>query len=154
MSQRILLVEPNTATRDTLASIVAGVAADVQAYADFPSARRAVDTSPYDLLVTQVRLGAYNGLQLVYLAQPHRMRCVVYAAVTDPVLAREAQFAGAFYERLDHLPLVLVNYVMHALPPVDRRDPARADRRGVPRGGRRVADGVTMATTSFGATSV
>ena len=148
MTQRILLVEPNTAVRDRFAAILVGISAEVQACADFLSARRAVEATPFDLLVTQVRLGAYNGVHLVHLARPHGMRCLVYAAVTDPVLAREVQSVGAFYEKMDYLPLVLVNYVMHALPPRDRRDPERADRRGLRRGGRRVADVVGMPARS------
>jgi DNA-binding NtrC family response regulator len=148
MTQRILLVEPNTTARDRFAAILARVSADVQACADFLLARRAVEATAFDLLVTQLRLGAYNGVHLVYLARPHGMRCLVYAAVTDPVLAREVQSLGAFYERMDCLPLVLVNYVMHTLPPADRRDPERADRRGVRRGGRRVVDGAGMPATS------
>src|SRR6266404_2153026 len=103
MPQRILLVEPNTLTRETLASILVGVA-DVEAYADFRAARHVVAAAPYDLLVTQLRLGAFNGLHLVHLARPRQIRCVVYAAVTDPVLARIAQSAGAFYETMDRLP--------------------------------------------------
>jgi len=148
MTQRILLVEPNTAVRDRFAAILAGVSAEVQACADFLSARRAVDATPFDLLVTQVRLGAYNGVHLVHLARPHGMRCLVYSAVTDPVLAREVQSLGAFYETMDRLPIVLVNYIMHALPPADRRDPERADRRGPRRGGRRVVDAAGMPATS------
>jgi DNA-binding NtrC family response regulator len=148
MTQRILIVEPNTTLRDTFASVLTGVSASVTACEDFPSARRAIGATPHDLLVAQLRLGAFNGLHLVYLARRRQMRCVVYAAVTDPVLAREVQSAGGFYETLDHLPLVLANYVMRALPPRDRRDPERADRRSAPRGGRRIADGAAMPATS------
>jgi DNA-binding NtrC family response regulator len=148
MTQRILLVEPNTTLRDTFASVLAGVATEVRAYGDFPSARRAFDATAHDLLVSQLRLGAFNGLHLVFLARRRQMRCVVYDAMTDPVLAREVQSAGAFYERIDHLPRVLVNYVVHALPPRDRRDPERADRRSAPRGGRRVVDAAAIPATS------
>ena len=56
------------------------------------------DTSP-DLLVTAVRLGAFNGLLLVlrrFFSDPSR-RAVVTDAAHDPVLAREARRAGAVY---------------------------------------------------------
>ncbi len=56
------------------------------------------DTSP-DLLVTAVRLGAFNGLQLVlrrFFSDPSR-RAIVTDAAHDPVLAREARRAGAVY---------------------------------------------------------
>jgi hypothetical protein len=147
MSQRILLVEPNTARREALTLIVAGVA-DVDACADFVSARRAVAARTYELLVTQLRLGPYNGVHLVYLARPSLIRSVVYSAITDAVLARDVQAAGAFYETEDRLPFVLVHYVMHPLPPIDRRDPAHTDRRGLPRGGRRVTDVALLARSA------
>jgi hypothetical protein len=147
MSQRILLVEPNTARREALTLIVAGVA-DVDACADFVSARRAVAARTYELLVTQLRLGPYNGVHLVYLARPSLVRSVVYSAIADAVLARDVQAAGAFYETEDRLPFVLVHYVMHPLPPIDRRDPAHTDRRGLPRGGRRVTDVALLARSA------
>jgi hypothetical protein len=124
-------------------SMLASVA-DVDACHDFSSARRTVCVTPYDLLVTQLRLGPYNGLHLAYLARPHVTRRVVYAASTDLVVAREAQSAGAFYETAERIPLVLLHYVTHALPSVDRRNPGCWDRRYAPRGGRRVTDVMLM----------
>jgi hypothetical protein len=126
-----------------LSSMLTGVA-NVDACHDFLSARRTVFVTPYDLLVTQVRLGLYNGLHLAYLARPHVMRRVVYDSSTDLVVAHEAQSAGAFYETAERLPFVLLHYVTHALPSVDRRDPGRRDRRSNSRGGRRVTDVVLM----------
>ena len=141
-----MLVEPHARSRKMLASMLAGVA-DVDAYHDFLSARHTVFGTPYDLLVTQVRLGLYNGLHLAYLARPHVMRRVVYASSTDLVIAREAQSAGAFYETAERLPFVLLHYVTLALPSVDRRDPSRWDRRSNSRGGRRVTDVALMHAT-------
>jgi DNA-binding NtrC family response regulator len=139
MLQRILLVEPNADRRQAFAAIMATGAA-VQSCADFQTARRAVSDGPLDLVVTNLRLGPFNGLHLVYLSRARLIRSVVYDRKTDLFLAREAQSAGAFYESADRLPLVLLNYVMLELPPVDRRDPAHADRRALRRGGRRAAD--------------
>jgi len=139
MLQRILLVEPNAQRRQAFAAIMA-TGATVQACADFPGARRALSDGAYDLVVTNLRLGPFNGLHLVYLARARLIRSVVYEGKTDLFLAREAQSAGAFYETAERLPLVLLNYVTLELPPVDRRDAARADRRAMRRGGRRAAD--------------
>jgi len=139
MLQRILLVEPNADRRRAFAAIVA-TGATVQACADFPAARRALADGAYDLVVTNLRLGPFNGLHLIYLARARLIRSVVYEGKSDLFLAREAQSAGAFYETVERLPLVLLNYVTRELPPVDRRDPARVDRRVMRRGGRRAAD--------------
>ena len=139
MLQRILLVEPNADRRQAFASILAA-GATVQACADFEAARRTLADTPCGLLITQLRLGPFNGLHLVYLARARLIRSVVYDETTDLFLAREAQSAGAFYETIERLPLVLLNYVTLELPPIDRRDPVRADRRVMRRGGRRAAD--------------
>ncbi len=59
---------------------------------------RLAERSP-DLLITAVRLGAFNGLQLVlqrFLRDPSR-RAIVTDIVHDPVLEREARRAGAVY---------------------------------------------------------
>ena len=143
MLQRILLVEPNADRRRAFASILATVAT-VQACADFQAARRALSEAQYELLVTHLRLGPFNGLHLVYVARARLIRSVVYEVVTDLFLAREAQSAGAFYETAERLPLVLLNYVTPDLPPVDRRDPAHPDRRIMRRGGRRAVDLVLL----------
>ena len=143
MTRRILLVEPDAARRKTCSLILGGVAT-VDAHADFSSARLSLLLTPYDLLVTQLRLGPYNGLHLVYLARRLMIRSVVYAVSTDLTLARESQSAGAFYETAEHLPAVLPNYIEHALPSIDRRNPGGSDRRGILRGGRRVTDVALM----------
>src|SRR5262245_56371059 len=61
------------------------------------------DVRPHDLLVTNLRLGPFNGLHLVFLSQSANLPtiCLTYCAQTNPTdvaLAREAQLAGAFYE--------------------------------------------------------
>src|ERR1043166_3298845 len=97
MLQRILLVEPNADRRRAFAAIVA-TGATVQACADFPAARRAPADGADDLGVTNLRLGPFNGLHLIYLARARLIRSVVYEGKSDLFLAREAQSAGAFYE--------------------------------------------------------
>src|SRR5262249_26926727 len=100
--------------------------------------------TPVDFLVTNVRLGAYNGLHLVYLAESfHRglTRAIVYSDVLDIAIAREAQLAGAFYEIRTNLPAALPSYLRAPiLPPCDRRNPADRYRRAQFRGVRRGSD--------------
>jgi len=143
VTKRILLVEPDAAKRETLSALVVGIA-DVDAHASFLSARVNLSLAPPDLLVTQLRLGPYNGLHLVHLSRSRMIRSVVYADSTDLVLVREVQSAGAFYETAQHLPVVLRHYVEQTLPAADRRSLEHPDRRSTLRGGRRVTDVAVM----------
>ena len=138
---RILLVEPAAAARAILHT-AASTFAYVESHAQFETARARVLLALFDFLVTNVRLGDYNGLHLVYLRSPARgVPCaIVYSDERDPGLAREAQRAGAFYEVVTCLPVTLRAYVTGVLPVRDRRGLAIPDRRGLFRGGRRSWD--------------
>jgi hypothetical protein len=59
---------------------------------DFHEAKRVLSAQPPDLLVTHVRLGEYNGLQLVLRGKMTRpgMAAIVVADGPDPVLERDA----------------------------------------------------------------
>jgi len=114
--------------------------ADVEVSSRFAAARaRLMSPRPPDLLVTNLRLQAYNGLHLVHMSD-ERTRCIVYSKYDDLVLAREVQAAGAFYERSTQLSRTLAAYVRATLPPRDRRNLTAVDRREIPRGGRRCTD--------------
>jgi hypothetical protein len=140
MSKHVLLVDPIAGDRlPKLQPLIHGLA-QVIAVEDFPSARACLREALPDLLVTNLRLGAYNGIHLALLASRSRTPCIVYAKEHDLVLARQAQAAGAFYVRLEHLPFVLPAFVGGPLPSQDRRDPAVLDRRETVRRGRRSTD--------------
>jgi hypothetical protein len=91
-------------------------------------------------VVTNVRLGAYNGLQLVYLATARSLatRSIVYSDEYDLGFARDAHRAGAFYERRECLPVTLGAYLRGTLPSEDRRNPS--SQRTLPSVGRRCWD--------------
>ena len=140
-SERVLLVEPDDARRAHLRDAVRAVA-DIDGDADFLDARTHLISRPYNWLVTNIRLGAHNGLHLVHLAKTLRrpIRSLVYDDQRDLWLAREAQRVGAFYESADRVDRVLPAYLRGALPPQDRRNPADPERRVSSRGGRRCTD--------------
>ena len=137
--KEILLVDSNASSLRAAQNALRLVA-DVEACSDFQAARVRLLVRPPDLLVTNLRLQAYNGLHLVHLAAGMPTRCIAYAEDDDLLLAREVQAAGAFYERSKRL--------LHALTAVrarhpsapDRRRPTVLDRRQILRGGRRCTD--------------
>jgi len=65
---------------------------------------------------------------------------VEYCESLDVSLAHEARRAGAFWEFQRHLPYALPAYLDADLPPLDRRNPLKADRRAIYRGGRHASD--------------
>ncbi len=140
MMHRVLLVDPNHLHLTQLERALRDVAA-VTTVDNFLAGRAAiVDANPPNLLITNLRLGPYNGIHLALLASVYHTRCIVYATQHDLVLARQVQGAGAFYVPLEQLPLVLPAFLTLQVPQRDRRDPAVRDRRKTFRGGRRMTD--------------
>ena len=137
--KKILLVDCNLDALDEVRAALCLVA-DVEACSDFLAARARLRAQPPDLLVTNIRLQAYNGLHLIYLAGATKTRCIAYSMDDDVAFAREVQAAGGFYERLGQLSVTLPAYVNGMLPGHDRRNAIVLDRRRFPRGGRRWID--------------
>ena len=71
----------------------------VVALSDFDAAKRTLRTSKFDVLVTDVRLGAFNGLQLAVLAKDlnPEIQLIVFSGFDDPVLRQDAERLGATY---------------------------------------------------------
>ncbi len=143
--RRVLAVDSHRKWLDALRERWSHLA-EIDVCTEFSAARtRLFEQPPPELLVTNLRLGPFNGLHLVFLAQSANLptTCLTYGAQTNPTdlaLAREAQLAGAFYEASYRLPYALPAYLQSELPERDRRDPAREDRRSTFRGGRRATD--------------
>jgi DNA-binding NtrC family response regulator len=134
----VLIVDPDVHIAASLKASLEGVA-DTETCLDFTAARRRLIDHPPDLLVSNLRLDAYNGLHLVHLASGAglRTRSVLYTDRQDAVLANEARAAGAFMEPLSRLAAALPAYANADLPHADRR--SGSDRRGTSRGGGRRA---------------
>jgi len=135
----ILLVDPDPKELRAVQAALR-LAIDIEALTDFRAARTRLLNQPPDLLITNLRLQAYNGLHLVHLAAGTHTRCIVYSTYDDLMLAREVQALGAFFEHPLRLPLVVESYVNATLPDRDRRDLTMLDRRTAFRGGRRCSD--------------
>jgi len=138
--QVVLLVEPNPRVADIIQESIRPLA-HVYHHLEFESARRRLSTVRFDFVVSNLRLGAFNGLHLAYAVNAvATTRCIVYTESREPALAQDVRRAGAFYEVSDRLPVTLPAYLAGHLPSADRRDAAVPDRRAPFRGGRRSWD--------------
>jgi hypothetical protein len=139
----LLLVEGDRERREGLQQMLpTGV--QIDAYEHFADARRRLllCRPPPQLLVTNSRLGPYNGIHLAYLAATLALptRVVVYDSADRLTLAPEARRAGAFFVRGSQVAAALPGYLDADLPTWDRRNVGCLDRRQEFRGGRRSTD--------------
>jgi DNA-binding NtrC family response regulator len=94
-----MIVEPDDADRLFLSATLTSAGLHVTATESFSSARQLLVAQPPSILVTEIRLGAYNGLHLAHLGrwlQPH-MRLIVMSRFHDRVLRRDAEVMGAAF---------------------------------------------------------
>ena len=100
---RTLIVTTDDSLAHELARSVEPVAVDV--CLDFRSARAKLASGVYDLILTELRLGEFNGLHLAYIAKHEQpaARTVVFTAPFDSAFASEAVAAGAFYEHTQRI---------------------------------------------------
>jgi DNA-binding NarL/FixJ family response regulator len=143
---QVLLVEPDSTFRGQVEQRVSKLAR-VEPVADFQTARARLwrsrlFTTHFDLLVTNLQVGIYNGLHLVYLlaAAGSPTRSVVYSNRRNAGSAHDVQRAGAFYFSRARLLDALPAFLRAQLPDVDRRETTIEDRRFLHRGGRRASD--------------
>jgi len=90
----ILLVEDDDATRIGLSTLLERAGYDVVASESVQEGRSILEEDPPDLLITDVRLGAFNGLQLLAMS-PRPIPTIVTTGFPDPVLEAEARQLGA-----------------------------------------------------------
>ncbi len=142
----MLLVEPDSTFWAQVEQCVRKLAF-VEPVGDFQTARARLwrsrlFTTRFDLLVTNLQVGIYNGLHLVYLlaAAGSPTRSVVYSNRHNAGWARDVRRAGAFYFSRARLLHTLPAFLPAQLPDVDRREAANEDRRFLFRGGRRGSD--------------
>src|SRR4051794_26676558 len=94
----VLLVEPNPRVADIILESIRPMA-QVYHHLDFESARRRLGAMRVDFVISNLRLGAFNGLHLTYAASSTTpARCIVYTEAREPALAQDVKRAGAFYE--------------------------------------------------------
>jgi DNA-binding NtrC family response regulator len=94
---RVLVVMPEEADRERMASDLATADCVVFACSRFEEAREAIDQVQPDVLFTNMRLREYNGLSLVLRAADRcpSAKSIVCDPDDDPVLRRDADAFGA-----------------------------------------------------------
>lgn len=96
---RILVVLSDDQARSAVEQAVSSAEHHVTYLSRFQEAKQRIEIAPPDLIITAVKLGAYNGLHLVLRARSERadMPAIVLHTERDPVLAREAASARATF---------------------------------------------------------
>lgn len=97
--EAILVVEDDVPLLQAVERTFREAGRTVVACSTFEEGRKALRTHRFAGLLTDVRLGAFNGLQLAVIArqlQPD-MRLIVYSGFDDPVLRAEAERLRAIY---------------------------------------------------------
>lgn len=87
-----MFIGPDVRDRPDMVDALRGLGFTFAVAHDFHEAKRLLAAKAPDLLITHVRLGEYNGLQLVLRGKTTRqaMAAIVVADAPDPVLARDA----------------------------------------------------------------
>jgi len=97
MSARVLVVDDEPMVVDALREILADAGYVTLGATNFEDGRRLLLAPPVpDVIVADVRLGRFNGLQLVVL-RPPATAAIVISGHGDEVLEAEARLHGAVY---------------------------------------------------------
>lgn len=100
MPVQALIVEPALADVLLLVPILSALGFQITATESFHEAKQSL-RSPPQILITEIRLGEFNGLHLVLRGKSSRadMAAIVTTDVEDPVLQAEAEAMGATFVR-------------------------------------------------------
>ncbi len=94
VTQKILVVEDDADVRTLLRKILERAGYNVQLAATFQEGKRALAADAPDLLIADIRLGEFNGLQFL-ITNPRPIPTIMITRFPDPVLAEECRSLGA-----------------------------------------------------------
>jgi DNA-binding response OmpR family regulator len=124
---KILVVDDNEAACRGLAEFLERSGFDVVCAGSFNEGRAALKEEEPDVLIADVRLGEFNGLQLLATA-PRSMPAIVVTGYPDPVIEADARGMGAEYLVKPIMPGALAALVRKKLEERDRAAFATARR--------------------------
>lgn len=96
---RAVVVDDDASVLRLLKDLLINAGFEVEAFNDFQAAKERLNTGGVDVLVTDVRLGAFNGLQLVVRAKTTspEVTAIVLTGFDDAVLHQDAVGVGAHF---------------------------------------------------------
>jgi DNA-binding response OmpR family regulator len=99
VGKHVLIVDDDRAVLKLVEQWLTGAGYSVVACDRFETAKQQLARTTPDVLLVDVRLGPFNGLQLVILAKERGLHTIVLvmSAFDDPLLHREAVACGARY---------------------------------------------------------
>ena len=112
-SHRILFVDNQPKRRAVVRRMLQSRGHLVTACSRYEDARRMLLGQAFEVLLTEIRLGAFNGLQLAILGKDlcPDLQVVVFSAYDDPVLRDEAERLGGRYVSKQLIPERLLQAV-------------------------------------------
>ena len=110
----ILIVEDDEATRVGLAALLSGAGYSVKAVGTVPAGMAALRAETPDLLIADIRVDGYNGLQLVVEQSPP-VRAIFVTGFPDAVLEADARLLGADFMLKPVAPQALLALVQQRL---------------------------------------
>ena len=120
---RVLIVDDDLATRRGMSELLQLAGYACTAAGSFEEALDALRSAPPDILITDIRLGSRNGLQLV-IKQAQSIPSIVITGFDDPTLEADALREGAAFVRKPVAAAELLKQVEMA---VARRRPRTID---------------------------
>ena len=116
MASKILIVEDDNANRTGLVQLLCGAGYDAIGAATFEQGRQLLIAEQPDLLVTDLRLEGFNGLQLI-ITRLRPIPAIVITGFADRILEMEAKHLGADYLVKPFSPSALLTLIAEKLKP-------------------------------------
>jgi DNA-binding response OmpR family regulator len=138
----ILIVEDDKATRVGLEALLGGAGYTVRTAATVPEGLRALRAATPDLLISDIRVDGYNGLQLVVEQSPP-IQAIFVTGFPDPVLEADARRMGADFLLKPVEPRALLALVQQRL--LRGHTEAEAEAKPIRRWPRKVVGGAVAA---------
>lgn len=116
MAAKILIVEDDTSNRTGLIQLLNQAGYEAIGAATFEEGRQRLKAENPDLLITDVRLEGFNGLQLI-ITRLNPIPAIVITGFADRILETEAKHLGAAYLVKPFSPSALLSLIEERLRP-------------------------------------